>query len=175
MAEKNHVSKFCEFGTNLGQPEQVETPTHSRRIGRELAMQYLFQRDLRGNDEMPPFEEFFAQTIAALEIKSNRYTRKGCEYAEKILTGLMINQPEIDEILRNYCRQWSLERMSGVDKNILRVAIHEMVFEQNVPPLVSINEAIAIARDFSGTQSGNFINGVLNSVMVNEINRKKGE
>jgi N utilization substance protein B len=172
MPEKKHEISSHEFGLNLDNPDETtETLTHSRSIGRELAMQYLFQRDLNNPDAMPPLEGFFEQTLEALEIKSNRYTRKGREYAEKIINGIQNSQERVDELIQNNCRQWSLERMSAVDKNIMRVAVYEMLFEEAVPPIVSINEAVVIARDYSGEQSGNFINGILNGVMVNSMTR----
>jgi N utilization substance protein B len=174
MSDKKHEIISPEFGLDIDKLDSAgESPTHSRRVGRELTMQYLFQRDLSQPEEMPPMELFFEQTIAASEIITNRYTRKGCDYASKLINGINANQVQIDELIQTNCRQWSLERMSSVDKNIMRVAVYEMLFEEAVPPVVSINEAVAIARDYSGVESGNFINGILNGIMVKTLTRSQ--
>ena len=73
-------------------------------------------------------------------------------------------QEKIDSLISGHCRNWEFDRLSGVDRNIMRVAVAEMLEFDEVPLVVSIDEAVEIARDFSGIEGGNFINGVLNSV-----------
>ena len=81
-----------------------------------------------------------------------------------LLKGIFTNITEIDEAINEKATKWDLNRMALVDRNILRVATYEMLFIPDVPPVVSINEAVEIARDYSGQKAGNFINGVLNGI-----------
>ena len=75
-----------------------------------------------------------------------------------------LNQEKIDAILSPLCVNWDWMRLSAVDRNIMRVAVAEMLYDEDVPPVVSIDEAVEIARDYSGETSGNFLNGVLNGI-----------
>ena len=138
---------------------------HAKRIGRELAMQYLFRCDMR--HELPDavtFGLFFDQIRAEHDLKENRLGRKAREYAEKLYLTVALNGEEIDATIRKRTENWDLERISLVDRNIMRIAVAEMLYMEDVPPVVSIDEAVGIARDYSGFVSGNFINGVLNGV-----------
>ncbi|MFA7230451.1 MAG: transcription antitermination factor NusB [Victivallaceae bacterium] len=142
------------------------TQLHAKRLGRELAMQYLFQCDLAEADSKEPinWELFIEQAFAEHELKENRHSRKGGEYAEKLIKGVTDNQEQIDAAILGQSEKWDWERMAVVDRNIMRVAAYEMLFSADVPPVVSINEAVEIARDYSGEKAGNFINGVLNGI-----------
>ena len=138
---------------------------HAKRIGRELAMQYLFRCDMR--HELPDavtFGLFFDQIRAEHDLKENRLGRKAREYAEKLYLTVALNGEEIDATPRDRTEDWGRERMSLVDRNIMRIAVAEMLYMEDVPPVVSIDEAVGIARDYSGEEAGNFINGVLNGV-----------
>lgn len=138
---------------------------HAKRIGRELAMQYLFRCDMR--HELPDavtFGLFFDQIRAEHDLKENRLGRKAREYAEKLYLTVALNGEEIDATIRKRTENWDLERISLVDRNIMRLAVAEMLYMEDVPPVVSIDEAVGIARDYSGEEAGNFINGVLNGV-----------
>ena len=138
---------------------------HAKRIGRELAMQYLFRCDMR--HELPDavtFGLFFDQIRAEHDLKENRLGRKAREYAEKLYLTVALNGEEIDATIRKRTENWDLERISLVDRNIMRIAVAEMLYMEDVPPVVSIDEAVGIARDYSGEEAGNFINGVLNGV-----------
>lgn len=138
---------------------------HSKRVGRELAMQFLFQNDL---NQIEPTREnldgFYEEAGVTLGLPANRVFRKGHEYADILIHGILEHQSQIDETLRQFSEKWDLGRMAIVDRNIMRVAVYEMLFVPDVPPVVSINEAVGIARDYSGEKSGNFINGVLNGI-----------
>lgn len=138
---------------------------HSKRVGRELAMQFLFQNDLnRTGLDLVDLEAFCEEAAATLELPANRVFRKGREYAIGLIRGILDHQAQIDETLKQFSEKWDLDRMAVVDRNIMRVAVYEMLFIPDVPPVVSINEAVGIARDYSGEKSGNFINGVLNGI-----------
>jgi N utilization substance protein B len=145
--------------------QQQNNPVDSRSLGRELAMQFLFQQELNhceATEEV--FREFFEQSSQSLNLKENRYFRKGREYAVDIIAGVMENLKEIDAQILAHSQKWDPKRMAIVDLNIMRVAIYEMLFVREVPPVVSINEAVKIARDYSGEESCGFMNGMLNAV-----------
>ena len=138
---------------------------HAKRMGRELAMQYLFRCDMRC--ELPDaatFDLFFDQVRDEHDLKDNRLGRKAREYAEKLYLAVALNGDEIDAAIRKRTENWDLERISHVDRNIMRVAVAEMLYMDDIPPVVSIDEAVEIARDYSGDEAGSFINGVLNGV-----------
>jgi N utilization substance protein B len=138
---------------------------HSKRVGRELAMQFLFQNDLNQIDpRQVDLDAFCEEAGMTLELPANRVFRKGREYATMLILGIADHQAQIDDTLKQFSEKWDLDRMAIVDRNIMRVAVYEMLFVPEVPPIVSINEAVGIARDYSGGKSGNFINGVLNGI-----------
>ncbi|MDD5698581.1 MAG: transcription antitermination factor NusB [Victivallaceae bacterium] len=138
---------------------------HVKRLGRELAMQFLFQRSFSAEAKpLDGWEEFLGQAGNEHGLKDNRFARKGGEYARRLVEGIFARLPDIDAVINEKAQKWDLNRMALVDRNILRVAAYEMLYVPEVPPIVSINEAVEIARDYSGRKAGNFINGVLNGI-----------
>jgi N utilization substance protein B len=124
-----------------------------RRDGREAAVQFLYQRDLNSADgESPSPADFWALRPA---------TKKIQDFATELIEGILENQADIDSRIKKYVANYELDRIAAVDRNILRVAIYEMLFCKDVPPVVSINEAIEIAKRFGSDDSGRFVNGVL--------------
>ena len=85
-------------------------------------------------------------------------------FAEPMIRGTLENQDEIDERIKRHARNWDLHRMAVVDRNVLRLAIFEMLHRDDIPPVVSINEAVDIAKKFSTEDSGKFVNGILDKV-----------
>ncbi|MBR7131810.1 MAG: transcription antitermination factor NusB [Lentisphaeria bacterium] len=145
------------------------TPAHSKRLGRELAMEFLFacesKKELPGAAEFDIFLESVKEEFA---LDDSRTTRRARNYAVRLYEAVACEQEKIDRIIADHCRNWDFDRLSGVDRNIMRVAVAEMLAFDEVPAVVSIDEAVGIARDFSGAESGNFINGVLNSIKNSE-------
>ena len=138
---------------------------HFKRLGRELAMQFLFQCDLTGMEDFASkMENFWAQAEYSGHFPEERVFRKGRAYAEKLIAGVCEYEQEIDSVIREYSDKWDLSRMAVVDRNIIRVAVYEMFHCPDIPVLVSINEAIEIAKDYSSVKAGSFINGLLNAV-----------
>lgn len=138
---------------------------HYKRLGRELAMQYLFQCDLRSsNTEQATMEEFWSQAEESGEFPDNRIFRKARAYAEKLIGIVQTNEPVIMDKLAMFSEKWDVERMSAVDRNIMKVAVGEMMFCPDIPHLVSIDEAIEVSKSFSDDKSGTFINGILNGI-----------
>jgi N utilization substance protein B len=92
------------------------------------------------------------------------------EFAQPLIDGMNAHLDEIDERIRRYCENYEFRRISGVDRNVLRLAIYEMLFRDDIPPVVSINEAIELAKKFGGAESGRFVNGILDRVK-NDLTR----
>ena len=126
-----------------------------RRKARELALQLLYQNDLAAT---PP-EEMFRRTeeflIARPEVQ---------EYAARLVVGTLSRREELDEKLSERSEHWRLGRMPAVDRNLLRLALYELLFEPETPAAVVINEAVEIAKKFSTPSSGSFVNGVLDGI-----------
>lgn len=85
-------------------------------------------------------------------------------FADPLIQGVLEHRAEIDAVIVKHARNWSLERMAAVDRNILRLAVFEMLHREDIPPVVSINEAVDIAKKFSTHDSGKFVNGILDKV-----------
>jgi len=158
---------------NPRNPEAVRR--HTKRLGRELAMQFLFSCEMRG--ETPgaaAFDLFFESVRDEVNLPDGRLARKGCEYAATLYTAVELRRTEIDEFIKPHCRNWDWSRVDPVDRNILRVAVAELLEFPDLPLLVPIDEAVEIARDFSGEEGGRFVNGVLNSLKdeVEKMRRK---
>jgi len=127
-----------------------------RRKAREIALQFLYQLDLNGDDDpTPSAEEFWARHPVDSEARA---------FADALVRGTKANQPKIDQIIAQFTEHWNLDRMAVVDRNILRVAVYELLWESDVPAKVAINEAIEIAKKFGTTESSRFINGVLDRI-----------
>jgi len=85
-------------------------------------------------------------------------------FAEPLIRGVLEHREAVDEVIRKYTENWELHRIANVDRNILRLAIYEMQHREDIPPVVSINEAVEIAKKFSTQDSGRFVNGILDKV-----------
>jgi transcription antitermination factor NusB len=131
-----------------------------RTKAREIALQFLYQRDLRGEEVMGFMTEFIASETAEKEIR---------EFATRLAVGAIRNMPEADQRLREVTRNWDLSRMATVDRNILRMAVFELLHCHDIPPKVTINEAIEIGKKFSTANSGAFINGILDRIRLDAI------
>ncbi len=144
------------------------TQVHFRRYAREWVMQFLFQRDISEMEESVLLETFSFQVreTELYELPDKDVFKKAYKAALKILSGILPKINEIDAEISKYSEKskWPIERIDPVDKNIMRVAVYEMLFCGNVPPIVSINEAVEIGKDYGSEHSPSFINGILNSI-----------
>lgn len=127
----------------------------ARRESREAAVQFLYQRDLNAGANAQTVDEFWELRPAPRKVR---------EFGMAIASGVLANQAEIDERIRKVASNYDLHRIAAVDRNILRVGIYEMLFCPEVPPVVSINEAIEIAKRFGSEDSGRFVNGILDRI-----------
>src|SRR5213079_1198621 len=85
-------------------------------------------------------------------------------FADKLIRGVIEHRNDIDERIKGHAEHWDLHRMAVVDRNVLRLAIYEMLYREDIPPVVSINEAVDIAKKFSTEDSGKFVNGILDKI-----------
>jgi transcription antitermination factor NusB len=127
-----------------------------RRRARELALQLLYELDVRGeSDPGAVIDAFWTRQPAPDEVRA---------FAEAIVRGVKAHQPKIDELIARFAEHWELGRMAVVDRNLLRAGIWELLWGVDVPPKAVINEAIEIARRFSTEESTRFVNGLLDRV-----------
>jgi N utilization substance protein B len=127
-----------------------------RRKSRELALQVLYQGELAGGPEMLDFAEFCVHF---------QVNRKAIPYAEILLAGVQEKKEEINKLISRHAENWRLERMSVIDRNILRLAVFELYYRDDVPATVIINEAVEIAKRYSTDDSAPFINGILDGMV----------
>jgi transcription antitermination protein NusB len=128
-----------------------------RRRAREFALQLLFQLDLSPGDAGGAVDAFF---------RGKKIRAPIAEFAGRLVRGSFEHQGWIDDVLGTISHNWRVARMAVVDRNILRLALYEMLFEHETPPIVVINEAIEIAKKFGNDESGPFINGILDAVRL---------
>src|SRR6266403_723000 len=126
-----------------------------RRRAREAAIQYHFWRDLQHGASPEKIDDFFELCPVKPTVR---------EFAQPLIEGMVAHLPEIDERIRRYSENFDFNRIAAVDRNILRLAIYEMLHRDDIPPVVSINEAVDIAKKFSTQDSGKFVNGILDKV-----------
>ncbi len=151
-----------------------------RREARERAVQFLFQYDLNPPEDIgAALEEFWTSQRAAaiaeekgaatwgepVEIPPPTAEEAAVRlFAEPLIRGALQNRDEADLVIKKHAKNWELHRIAAVDRNILRLAIYEMLHRDDIPPVVSINEAVDIAKKFSTQDSGKFVNGILDKV-----------
>ena len=151
-----------------------------RREARERAVQFLFQHDLNPPEDLhAALEQFWESQRAAAIAEEKGVATWGQPvelppptadeaavrlFAEPLIRGALEHRDESDEIIIKHALNWELHRIAAVDRNILRLAIYEMMHRQDIPPVVSINEAVDIAKKFSTQDSGKFVNGILDKV-----------
>jgi transcription antitermination factor NusB len=126
-----------------------------RTRSRELALQFLYMLDLRG-------PEFLSEATAFLGKEESDVSTR--EFALHLVRGTAENIEEIDEVIRGIAENWDIKRMAVIDRNVLRMATFELMHCGDIPPKVSINEAIELGKRYSTQNSGGFINGVLDRV-----------
>ena len=153
-----------------------------------MAIQMLYQSDLGGSALPQIFNSFDLNEYLAREESAEKkaerrtpertpeeertdYTRRrkrvddAFQYAQTLVRGTVDHREQIDELIRSQADNWRLERMPAVDRNVLRLAIYEMLYETETPKLVVVDEAIELAKKFGSEQSGRFVNGLLDGLL----------
>ena len=139
----------------------------NRHLARSIAMQALFEWDFREQpaDILP--------VIIDRDLKEFGPGLDETAFAKKIIEDVHKNIDAIDELITKYAPQWPIEQITIIDRNILRIGIYELKFNDEVPPKVAINEAIELAKNFGGPASGRFINGVLGAIYKDMLSQEQ--
>jgi N utilization substance protein B len=151
-----------------------------RRHARERAVQFLFQYDLNPPENLDlALDEFWESQRAGVIAEETGEATWGQPvnlppptadelatraFADPLIRGTLEHRQQIDALIGKFARNWSLKRMATVDRNVLRLAVYEMLHRDDIPPVVSINEAVDIAKKFSTQDSGKFVNGILDKI-----------
>lgn len=124
----------------------------SRRLARQVALRALYQVDLVGADPEQALADLLEETPLAGD---------ALEFARDLVRGTLEHWREVDGHISRYARDWSLERLAAVDRNILRLSIYQLLHRPDVPVNAVINEAVELAKTFGDADSGRFVNGIL--------------
>jgi N utilization substance protein B len=151
-----------------------------RREARERAVQFLFQHEMNPAENLDrAIDEFWTTQRANAHAEKQEGPTWGEKqelppptaeeaavqlFADPLIRGVLEHRAKIDEEIQKHAKNWSLQRMAAVDRNVLRLAAYEMLFREDIPPIVSINEAVDIAKKFSTHDSGKFVNGILDQI-----------
>src|SRR3954470_22077188 len=151
-----------------------------RREARERAVQFLFEHDLNPPEDLQAALNQFWESQRAAAIAEEKGVANWGQpvelppptadeaavrlFAEPLIRGTLEHRDALDEVIKKHAKNWDLHRIAAVDRNILRLAIYEMLHREDIPPVVSINEAVDIAKKFSTQDSGKFVNGILDKV-----------
>ncbi len=138
-----------------------------RRQGREIAMQFLYQKDYSMADAKDSLDATLERFCLTLDDPPANDAK---EFAEELIRGCVAKLDDVDVRIQKSADNWDIHRIAAVDRAILRLAIYEMLFRDDIPPVVSINEAVELAKKFSTAESGKFVNGVLDRIRK-ELNR----
>ncbi|WP_455378722.1 transcription antitermination factor NusB [Petrachloros mirabilis] len=130
----------------------------SRHQSRERALQILFQYDIHGKPGLW-LDEFWNECKAGDDVRL---------FAEGLVSGVLEHKKELDALIGRYSTNWLVSRMQIVDRNILRLATYELLWLDEVPAKVTLNEAIELAKDFGDEEAAKFVNGILDKVLASE-------
>ena len=152
-----------------------------RHEAREWALQFLFQSEFNRAESIDEgFKLFWQQqdednpvpapaekdpaAPAGSAAREDRMRTKARMFAEELARGVIVHHSEIDPLISRHAENWEIDRMGTVDRNAMRIAIYEMLYRNDIPPVVSINEAVELAKAFSSIESGKFVNGILDRI-----------
>ena len=136
----------------------------TRRKARELAMQALFYMDIQNNASVEMLAHF---------CENFQPSEKSQLFFLKLVNGVLETKGELDALIDRFSKNWDISRMSCVDRNVMRIAVFELLYCADIPPKVSINEAIDVGKKFGTEESGAFINGIMDSIRGELENKGK--
>ena len=137
-----------------------------RRLGRELALKALYQMEMSGDTSRKALELFFAGFSG---------DERASRFARELVDGVRGEQEELDRRIGEVLAHWSIKRLSRIDHNILRLAVYELLRMPDIPARVTIDEAIELAKRYGDSNSGQFVNGVLDEIAGRAGLKGKGE
>ena len=126
-----------------------------RRKAREETLRILFRLEFENKKIEKTLDQYWESKKTSEEIK---------EYSTWLVNGIISDQAKIDNIIQQVSEHWRISRMALVDRNILRMAVFELLYEENIAPAIVINEAIEIAKKYSGDEAATFVNGILDAI-----------
>jgi N utilization substance protein B len=135
-----------------------------RRTMREFVFKVIYQYDFTGDS----LDEIFKYTL-----ENDRLDQLSAKEAWDFAKGIIENLDEIDSLIKKHLINWTFERLSSIDKNILRLGTYELLFKDDIPIEVTLNEAIEIAKKFGSNKSGKFVNGILDRIAKEHAPRHK--
>lgn len=151
-----------------------------RHDAREWALQFLFQSEFNRDASLDKAFQYFwqfqdewgaagaaegaAPSASGDSAHATKGRAKARRFAEELARGVIAHHREIDPLIEKHATNWEIDRMGIVDRNVMRIAVYEMLHREDIPPVVSINEAVDLAKAFSSVESGKFVNGILDRV-----------
>ncbi|WP_026475873.1 transcription antitermination factor NusB [Alkaliphilus transvaalensis] len=126
----------------------------NRKLAREFCMKMMFQMSIHNNYDLNIIKGHLDEEVEVIEVQQ-------MDYIQELLKVVTENRQQLDDIIVEFSKGWKLDRIAKVDLAILRIALGEILFMENIPFAVSINEAIELAKKYSTHESANFINGIL--------------
>ena len=145
-------------------PNQNFTESQStadpRRLGRQLALQFLYQLDIQDGANLDQMHRFLTEYSGDLSVR---------QLAAKWIRGVWEARVRLDELIGQICENWDLSRITQVDRSNLRLAVYQLIECPEVPPKVVINEAVELAKIFSTAQAPAFVNGILDAIRKNTL------
>ncbi len=137
-----------------------------RRLGRELALKGLYQAEMSGDTSLEALGRVFADFAG---------DDRACRFARELVEGARREQAELDRRITEVLAHWSIKRLSRIDHSILRIALYELIRMPDIPARVTMDEAIELAKRYGDTNSGQFVNGVLDEIAGRMGLRNKGD
>jgi N utilization substance protein B len=136
-----------------------------RHLSRELVLKTIFYQRFRGEEDIS-LEQAFEDVISEFgkELPET-------DFAKKLFDGVSEKEEEINDIIRTYAPEWPLEKIAKVDLHIMQIGIYELLYSEDVPPLVAINEAVELAKEYGDTNTSKFVNGVLSNIAHDKIGK----
>lgn len=141
--------------------------TSERRKARQDALEILYENEMTGQD----FDTIIKYRVIARDEKPS-------EFSQRLVDGVNQHHEQIDKVIRAHTDNWTLERMPPVDRNIIRIGLYELMYEDDIPYSVSINEAVELAKIYGMEESSKFVNGILGRIATElreEKEQKKAE
>ena len=136
-----------------------------RTLARECALKILYRIEISKESVDSSLKDFWSESTETTN-------KEACDFAEILVKGTCENIKAIDDVISKYADNWNISRMAVIDRNIMRMSIYEMLYREDIPPNVSINEAIELAKKYGDVDSGKFVNGILDKIKKVELKGK---
>ncbi len=139
-----------------------------RSLAREYLLKILYQKEITGREWAQAAETFWGSLEEEIDVEVK-------DFADRLLFGIGRRLEEIDGVISSFATNWQLKRMAVIDRNILRIGVYELKFEPSIPPKVSINEAVELAKKYGDLDSSKFVNGILDKIHKQEAPSSEDE